>query len=75
LAAILIPDQFDHYATYDPETGACKSYLISLTDQKVRIGDETISFMKDEYIYMEISQKYAVEQINHELAEGAALNR
>jgi L-histidine N-alpha-methyltransferase len=63
-------DHFDHYATYDPETGACKSYLISLTDQKVRIGDETISFIKDEYIYMEISQKYAVEQIN-DMAEGA----
>jgi L-histidine N-alpha-methyltransferase len=59
--------QFDHYATYNPETGACKSYLISLTDQKVKIGDETISFLKDEYIDMEISQKYAVEQI-HELA-------
>jgi L-histidine N-alpha-methyltransferase len=63
-------DHFDHYATYDPETGACKSYLISLTDQKVKIGDETISFIKDEYIYMEISQKYAVEQIN-DMAEGA----
>lgn len=63
--------QFDHYATYNPETGACKSYLISLTDQKVKIGDETISFLKDEYIDMEISQKYAVEQ-THELAAKAA---
>ena len=25
-------DKFDHYPTYDPETGACKSYLISLAD-------------------------------------------
>ncbi|MDB5287125.1 MAG: dimethylhistidine N-methyltransferase [Mucilaginibacter sp.] len=57
-------DQFDHYPTYDPESGACKSYLISLTNQQVKIGDETISFKKDEYIYMEISQKYTVEQIN-----------
>ncbi|MFD0766289.1 L-histidine N(alpha)-methyltransferase [Mucilaginibacter lutimaris] len=56
--------QFDHYATYDPETGSCKSYLISLADQKVKIGEETITFLKDEYIYMEISQKYAVEQVN-----------
>lgn len=62
--------QFDHYATYNPETGACKSYLISLTDQKVKIGDATISFLKDEYIDMEISQKYAVEQ-THELAAKA----
>ncbi|MES2064696.1 MAG: L-histidine N(alpha)-methyltransferase [Bacteroidota bacterium] len=63
--------QFDHYATYNPETGACKSYLISLTDQKVKIGDETIGFLKDEYIDMEISQKYAVEQ-THELAAKAS---
>nr|WP_067054524.1 L-histidine N(alpha)-methyltransferase [Mucilaginibacter sp. L294] len=62
--------QFDHYASYNPETGACKSYLISLSDQKVKIGDETISFLKDEYIDMEISQKYAVEQ-THELAAKA----
>ncbi|MCO5936640.1 L-histidine N(alpha)-methyltransferase [Mucilaginibacter sp. RB4R14] len=56
--------QFDHYAMYDPETGSCKSYLISLADQEVKIGQEIISFQKDEYIYMEISQKYAVEQVN-----------
>ena len=55
-------NRFDHYAAYNPETGACKSYLISLADQTVKIGDETISFLKDEYIDMEISQKYSVEQ-------------
>lgn len=54
--------QFDHYATYDPETGACKSYLISLKDQIVTIGKETIRFVKDEYIYMEISQKFTIMQ-------------
>jgi L-histidine N-alpha-methyltransferase len=57
-------NQFDHYPTYDPETGSCKSYLISLTDQKVHIADynESIHFKKDEYIYMEISQKFSIEQ-------------
>jgi dimethylhistidine N-methyltransferase len=54
--------QFDHYATYDPETGACKSYLVSLIEQTVHIGNETISFAKDEYIYMEISQKFTIKQ-------------
>lgn len=54
--------QFDHYATYDPETGACKSYLVSLSEQTVHIGDETIRFAKDEYIYMEISQKFTIKQ-------------
>ncbi|MFD0795652.1 L-histidine N(alpha)-methyltransferase [Mucilaginibacter litoreus] len=59
-----IIERFDHYATYDPETGACKSYLISLDDQEVVVGDQTISFLKNEYIYMEISQKYNVNEIN-----------
>jgi len=63
-------DQFDHYPTYDPETGSCKSYLISLANQTVRIGEENISFQKDEYIYMEISQKFGIEQI-HKMASGA----
>jgi dimethylhistidine N-methyltransferase len=55
--------QFDHYPIYDPETGACKSYLVSLVDQKVKINDaETIHFLKDECIYMEISQKFTVSQ-------------
>lgn len=55
--------KFDHYPTYDPETGACKSYLISLEDQEVTInGKEKIRFLKDEYIFMEISQKFTVLQ-------------
>jgi dimethylhistidine N-methyltransferase len=54
--------QFDHYAMYDPESGACKSYLVSLEDQLVTIGKETIRFIKDEYIYMEISQKFTIMQ-------------
>jgi len=55
-------NQFEHYPTYDPETGACKSYLVSVIDQQVKIGEQTIHFAKDEYIFMEISQKFTVEQ-------------
>ncbi|MCC8424709.1 L-histidine N(alpha)-methyltransferase [Mucilaginibacter sp. UR6-11] len=55
-------NRFDHYPMYDPETGACKSYLISLQDQLVTLGKETIRFVKDEYIYMEISQKFTIMQ-------------
>ncbi|WP_345949379.1 L-histidine N(alpha)-methyltransferase [Mucilaginibacter sp. PAMB04274] len=55
-------EAFEHYPTYDPQTGSCKSYLISLTDQQVQLCGQTISFAKDEYIYMEISQKYTVQQ-------------
>lgn len=55
---------FDHYASYDPATGACKSYLVSLANQKVRIGNTvTVEFERDECIYMEISQKYTPQEI------------
>lgn len=54
--------KFEHYPTYDPETGACKSYLVSIEDQVVTLGKEKIRFLKDEYIYMEISQKFTVLQ-------------
>lgn len=56
--------KFEHYPMYDPETGACKSYLVSTEDQQVKINKEVINFCKDEYIYMEISQKYTVMQTN-----------
>jgi L-histidine N-alpha-methyltransferase len=55
--------QFDHFPTYDPLTGVCKSYLLSLKIQVVRIGTNTISFQKNEVIDMEISQKYSLEDI------------
>lgn len=55
--------QFHHYAMYDPETGSCKSYLVSLKHQDVHFPDtEIIHFGQDEYIFMEISQKYTLEQ-------------
>jgi L-histidine Nalpha-methyltransferase len=64
-------DKFEHYPTYDPETGACKSYLVSLADQKVNINGEVITFLKDEYIFMEISQKFTVAQTER-MAEKAS---
>ncbi|WP_295767627.1 L-histidine N(alpha)-methyltransferase [uncultured Mucilaginibacter sp.] len=57
--------KFEHYPTYDPETGACKSYLISLADQQVSLCNQTVTFTKDEYIYMEISQKYTLGQTDY----------
>lgn len=61
-------DQFDHYPTYNPETGACKSYLVSLRKQSVRFADSTVDFAENEIIDMEISQKFTVEQ-TYTLAE------
>ncbi|HEX5167791.1 MAG TPA: L-histidine N(alpha)-methyltransferase [Cyclobacteriaceae bacterium] len=56
---------FDHVPTYDLITGACKSFLVSTRDQEVDIGEVAqIKFSKGERIYMEISQKYTIDQIN-----------
>jgi dimethylhistidine N-methyltransferase len=56
-------EQFEHYPVYDPGTGACKSYLISRIAQDVRIGDKVISFSENETVYMEISQKYSLPEM------------
>ncbi|MDQ0782459.1 L-histidine N(alpha)-methyltransferase [Chryseobacterium sp. W4I1] len=55
--------QFQHYQTYDPITGACRSFLVSLKDQTVTIGNENISFEENELIDMEISQKFSTDKI------------
>lgn len=56
-------ENFEHYQTYDPLTGACKSYLVSLKNQDVHLADEHFAFEKHEAIYMEISQKFAPDDI------------
>ena len=57
-------ERFKHYQTYDPVTGACKSYLISLVNQTISLLEEQIVFKEFEPIYMEISQKFTVEQLD-----------
>jgi dimethylhistidine N-methyltransferase len=57
-------NSFEHYATYDPDSGACKSFLVSLIPQDVYIGKTPVHFEKDETIFMEISQKYSIAQID-----------
>ncbi len=56
-------EAFDHYPSYDPATGSCKSYLISLKKQSVTIADsDPIFFRENEYIFMEVSQKYSITE-------------
>ena len=63
--------KFEHYPTYDPESGACRSYLVSAEDQDVTINQQNrITFLKDECIHMEISQKFTVLQ-TEQIAENA----
>lgn len=56
--------QFEHYASYDPISGACRSFLISRREQIVRIDDRSITFEKHEFIHMEISQKFTINDIS-----------
>src|ERR1700754_614111 len=62
-------EMFEHYPVYDPGTGACKSYLISRAEQEVHIGDKTITFRENEAIFMEISQKYTLEETENLAAQ------
>jgi L-histidine N-alpha-methyltransferase len=60
-------NQFQHYPVYDPGTGGCKSYLISLKNQQVTIpcenGMTKIHFKENEPVFMEISQKYSIKEM------------
>jgi dimethylhistidine N-methyltransferase len=55
--------RFRHYQMYDPHSGSCKSYLVSKISQRVRLAETVIEFNEGEWIFMEISQKYSVEDV------------
>ncbi|MEP2240066.1 MAG: L-histidine N(alpha)-methyltransferase [Maribacter sp.] len=59
-------DQFLHWEVYNPETGSAKSYLVSKTEQRVRVEklDLDVHFNQWETIHTEISQKYDDEIIS-----------
>ncbi|UXP32564.1 L-histidine N(alpha)-methyltransferase [Reichenbachiella agarivorans] len=61
------PEQFKHYPFYNPITGECKSSLISLQDQEVKIGNSTIHLSQWEPIHTEVSRKFSLKEI-HDLA-------
>lgn len=53
-------NDFEHWESYDPETGTAKSYLIATKECKVHIEKLgfKVNFKKWETIHTEISQKY-----------------
>ncbi|TVQ18758.1 MAG: hypothetical protein EA361_01165 [Bacteroidetes bacterium] len=59
--------QFYHHTSYNPITGAMKSYLVSKKEQTVTLNepDKKIHFGKWEPIFMELSQKFNHEDIHH----------
>ncbi len=56
---------FLHYPYYNPQTGECRSYLISEVNQVVKIGDEEVHFDAWEAILMETSKKYDESELKN----------
>ena len=58
-------DQFDFYSHYNPESGAVKSYIVSLVKQQVEIKsiEKIFHFEANELIYTELSKKYGLSEI------------
>ena len=62
-------EHFDFYSYYDPISGEVRSFIVSLRDQDVHLGQTETSypFAKGEVIHTELSRKYSLEEV-HELA-------
>lgn len=60
---------FEHYCHYDPTSGTCSSYLVSLLEHSVLFPEDKIHFDKGELIHMEVSQKYLPSEIDHMASE------
>lgn len=58
-------ETFLHYPYYNPHTGECRSYLISMVKQEVTINEEVIHFDAWEAIFMEVSKKYDQGQLKN----------
>ncbi len=60
MSADFTVENFDHWESYDPETGTAKSFLLATEPCEVHIKDLDleVSFKKWETIHTEISQKY-----------------
>jgi len=58
-------DQFKHWPVYNPDSGECRSYLVSLKDQTVKIGVLNKEFLikRAEPIFTEVSRKFSLEEI------------
>jgi len=65
LGANIAVENFDHYASYNPQNGECRSYLICRKAQEIKLKDHPESFYLDEYacIHTEISKKYSPAEL------------
>lgn len=57
--------KFKHWPVYNPESGECKSYLVSTEKQTVSIQalEEIYTFEKAESIFTEVSKKYSLGEL------------
>jgi L-histidine Nalpha-methyltransferase len=58
-------DQYKHWPVYNPDSGECRSYLVSLKDQTVKIGafNQEFQIKLAEPIFTEVSRKFSLEEI------------
>lgn len=65
LGGNFILENFRHFPSYNPITGEMKSFLVSTQKQQVYIEalETTFSFDAWEAVYMEVSQKYSLNEI------------
>jgi dimethylhistidine N-methyltransferase len=54
--------RFSHYAFYNAAHGRIEMHLVSLREQKIRIGAHRFAFERGESIHTENSYKYSVEE-------------
>ena len=68
-------DSFQHYPTYNPSTGECRSYLLSTVDQKIFVEELGKEFLLKawEPIFTEVSKKYAESEIDQLCRESGFL--
>lgn len=65
LGANFDKSNFIHNPVYDPLSGECRSYLMSICDHEVYLesSDDLIHFDKWEPIFMEVSKKYSISEL------------
>ncbi|MFW5726006.1 MAG: L-histidine N(alpha)-methyltransferase, partial [Bacteroidota bacterium] len=65
LQADFDPATFQHHVSYDPFSGATKSFLVSKISQSIHLGatGDTITFRQWEPIFMELSAKFSHDDI------------
>ena len=65
LGGDFVTERFYHYASYDPLSGAAKSYIVSKMKQEVSIKEtgRSYQFHQGETIFTEISQKYSLSEL------------